>query len=299
MAKAQKPKKVASGGQPTAAQRRLAAQQAVARASATRASARRRRRLAVYLPVTLVLVIVLVMVLINAANSNDKAANTASNADAVAAKIAAVPPAVFDTVGVGTSSSPPTALTGAPLTENGLPRTLYVGAEWCPFCAAERWPLTTALSRFGTFTGLGQTASSPNDVHPNTPTLTYANATYTSKYLVFSPKELEDGNRNVIDTLSASDAELFTTLGGNSFPFIDLGGKYSQTAAQFNPDVLAGQTQDQIATALSDPNSSDSKAIVGAANVLTAAICKTTGGQPANVCTSTGVTTGATALGSQ
>ena len=34
------------------------------------------------------------------------------------------------------------------------PELLYIGAEYCPYCAASRWPLIIALSRFGTFKGL-------------------------------------------------------------------------------------------------------------------------------------------------
>ena len=42
----------------------------------------------------------------------------------------------------------------APLTANGKPEVLYMGAEYCPYCAAERWAMIVALSRFGTFSGL-------------------------------------------------------------------------------------------------------------------------------------------------
>jgi hypothetical protein len=58
---------------------------------------------------------------------------------------------------------------------------LYAGAEYCPFCAAERWALATALSRFGTFTNLGTTASAGGQEYaPNTATLSFHGATYTS-----------------------------------------------------------------------------------------------------------------------
>ena len=29
-----------------------------------------------------------------------------------------------------------------------------MGAEYCPYCAAQRWAMIVALSRFGTFSGL-------------------------------------------------------------------------------------------------------------------------------------------------
>ena len=38
------------------------------------------------------------------------------------------------------------------LTVNGTPEVLYMGADYCPFCAATRWGLVLALMRFGNFT---------------------------------------------------------------------------------------------------------------------------------------------------
>ena len=89
-----------------------------------------------------------------------------------------------------------TKIGGTPLKQGGKPLVIYIGAEYCPFCAAERWPLVTALSRFGTFTNLGATHSATNDVYPNTPTFSFKDAKYTSKYLALQTVELY-GNRPV------------------------------------------------------------------------------------------------------
>jgi hypothetical protein len=40
-----------------------------------------------------------------------------------------------------------------------------------------------------------------------------------------------------------------------------------------------------VAAALKDPSSAISKGAIGAANMITATICKTTNNQPSNVCT--------------
>jgi hypothetical protein len=42
----------------------------------------------------------------------------------------------------------------------GKPAIVFVSEESCPFCAAERWSLTVALSHFGTWSHLGTTTSS-------------------------------------------------------------------------------------------------------------------------------------------
>jgi hypothetical protein len=259
---------------------------------------RRNRLLTVLAPIVAVLVVVVVLIAVKASSDSNKPGHGTSTAPVnVAQAVTNVPAAVLDRIGAGSSQSPPSALTGAALTTGALPRVLYVGAEWCPYCAAERWPLAVALSRFGTLTGLGLTASTPNDVYPNTPTLSFHGATYSSKYLAFSGNEIENGSKQPLDTLDAADSALFVKVGGGSFPFVDIGGKYAVKGAPYLPSLLDGKTHAQIAAALADPTSSIASAIDGAANVLTAAICTTTGGQPSAVCTSAGVVAAAKALG--
>ena len=41
-----------------------------------------------------------------------------------------------------------------------------MGAEYCPYCAAERWSMIVALGRFGTFSGLQTMRSSSTDSRP-------------------------------------------------------------------------------------------------------------------------------------
>lgn len=229
--------------------------------------------------------------------SHPKSGAKASPAGAITSQIANVPAATLNQVGIGSASGPPKTLTTPPLTSNGKPRVLYIGAEWCPYCAAERWPLAVALSRFGTLGGLGEVTSSPTDVYPSTPTLTFHGATYSSSYLELTAKEIfsnqVQGNSYApLDALDPADSQLYTTQ-GSGFPFLDIGGKYLFNSASYDPGTLAGKTQAQIAAALSDPASPIAKAIDGAANLITAAICTVTGNQPAAVCSSAGVVSAA------
>ena len=48
----------------------------------------------------------------------------------------------------------PAPANARPLTSAGKPEVLYVATEYCPFCAAQSWPLIIALSHFGQFSGL-------------------------------------------------------------------------------------------------------------------------------------------------
>ena len=88
-----------------------------------------------------------------------------------------------------------------------------MGAEYCPYCAAARWAMIVALSRFGTFSGLQTVHSAAAngageaEPDPNTPTWTFVHSTYTSKYLTFTPVELQT---NIPDTSTGSYTNLQT-----------------------------------------------------------------------------------------
>jgi len=212
-------------------------------------------------------------------------------------QVTGVPAAAFDAIGAGTATGFKT-VTGSPvLASGGKPEVLYIGGQYCPFCAAERWALAAAVSRFGTLSGLGLIHSSPSDVYPSTPTLSFENARYTSKYLTFSPVEwygqAEDAStpfRHVyLQQPTAQQQTLFSQYGGQAIPFVDIGNRFILPQVQYDPSALAGLSWTQIAAAMHDPSSATAKDIDGAANLITAAICTLTHGQPGGVCQSAGV----------
>ena len=215
--------------------------------------------------------------------------------------VSSVPASTFDTIGAVKGIGGMTKIGGTPLKEGGKPVVLYIGAEYCPFCAAERWPLVTALSRFGTFTNLGATHSATNDVYPNTPTFSFKNAKYASKYLALQTVELY-GNRPVngqYPPLQRPTAQQNALIQKHdpkgTIPFIYM-GNYLQLDASYNPQILAGMSMQQVAHAMRDTNTDQSIAILGTANQITAALCVQTGGQPGNVCSTPGVTAAAAHL---
>ena len=253
--------------------------------------------------VVLVAILVVVKVATNAGSPKSGAAATAATSTVIS-DVTSVPLSVFNTVGAGSIKTPPTAISAPALTADGKPRVLYIGAEYCPYCATERWAVAVALARFGTFSGLGQTTSSPSDVYPSTATLTFHGASFTSSYLSFTGKEIEsnqvvNGNYASLDTVSAADQAIDMQYNpSGSIPFVDIGGKYVISGASYDPQVLQGKTHAQIAAALLDPSSAIAKAADGTANVITAALCAITDDDPATVCTSPGVLAGAKKLGS-
>lgn len=206
----------------------------------------------------------------------------------VVAAITSLPATELDAVGKGSANNVIKPVTGTPLTgPNGHPEVFYLGAEYCPFCAAERWPMVIALSRFGTFSGLKTTTSSSSDVDPNTPTFTFHGATYTSQYIDFVSVETTDRDRNPLETPTAAQQELVTKYDtSGSIPFVDFGNRYAFSGAMYLPDVLGGMSWQAVADALQQSDSTQAKAVLGSANFITAAICKLTADQPAPVCSS-------------
>lgn len=206
------------------------------------------------------------------------------------------PTTVFDAIGAGTSTTPPARATGPRLTTAaGRPRVLYVGAEYCPYCASERWALAAALSRFGRFGRLGGIRSSPSDVYPNTASITFHGASFTSSSIGFTGIELTStkklgGSYAPLDHLDPADRKVFVRLGASgAIPFVDIGGRWVVNAAGFNPAVLRGASQARIVSAMSRVASPIARAVDGAANLITAAICTTTAQIPRTVCRSRGI----------
>lgn len=252
--------------------------------------------------IILIAVIFLVLAKVVSKPSNSPASsNTSSAAPASAeliAKVAGIPDSTFQTVGQGSANPLPKLISAPALTQDNKPLVFYAGAEYCPYCAAERWAMVTALLRFGSFSGLGTTQSSGSDVFPNTQTFSFHGATYTSQYLAFKGLEMQSnqvqGNQYAtLDTPSSSEQQLISIYNAapyvpkdsaGAIPFIDFGGKFLISGATYSPAVLQGKSHDDIAAALSDPSTDIAKGAVGSANAITAAICTLTGNQPANIC---------------
>ena len=288
--------------------------------AAQRAAARRaeqRRRILIAGGSILAVIIVIVAFIVIKASSSPSKPPTTSSANgptgsalaSVVTKVTSVPASTFNSVGDGNgavSDTPQTIKGGTALTSGGKPEMLYMGAEYCPYCAAERWSMIVALNRFGTFSGLAtvhsgiKNGAGEAEPYPSTPTWTFVNAKYTSKYLTFTPVEMQtnvpdasNGSYTTLQTPTAAqntlidklDAAPYTTEAG-AIPFIDFGGKYVIIGASYNPQVLSGLSWSTIATDLSNPSSPVAKAVDGTANYITAAICNMTGNQPASACTS-------------
>lgn len=226
------------------------------------------------------------------------------------AEVTGIPASVFDDVGVNSPVVPvvppvliPSSSVRTAKQSSGTPTVLFVGTEYCSFCAAERWPLIAALSRFGTFGTLYDVESSSIDYAPDTPSFSFDGTSFTSKYVRFRAYEvrsdvlgpdgylplmkLSDSARSVLDRFDPTAR----------YPFVDIGGEALVLQANLSPETFVGTSRQQVAGGLVDPTDAVTQGIVASANYLTAAICHADGERPGAVCLSAGVAAADLALG--
>ncbi len=200
-----------------------------------------------------------------------------------------VPDATLAAVGLPTAVTPPAPVAHArTLGSHGRPAVVLVESDHCPYCTLERWAVLVALSRFGTFTELGSTVSSPaNDVFPGLQSWTFTGARFHSPSLSFDPVELDARFEVPAGTrLDGPQAQTWAAAkrAGGGVPYLSIGGRYRSIGAIANPAVLVGLTSTQIAHDLNDPTSSVAKVIDGSANYLIAAMCEVATGTPPPIC---------------
>jgi len=280
-----------------------------------------------------VVIAIVVLVVVKVSGNSTTAASsggiTASGVNPPAAPAAltsileTIPQSTYDSVGTAGEPASFTVTKGqSALTSGGKPELVYVGGEFCPYCALMRYSLITALSRFGTFSGLKLMSSAPTD--GDIPTFSFVNSTYKSSYVDFSPWETQDRQENPLqqapsyvnklyakyDGSGSTPAATFNTTGGAGIPFLDLGNKYVSSG---DPAPMAdlfassgvlnngGPGRTVIADAIRNPSSTVGKTIsasvfIAEANYVSAGICALDGGKPSTVCSTSGVKAAAASL---
>lgn len=194
--------------------------------------------------------------------------------------LAGISAAELDKVGKGSATSSRfTHISEPPLRSGGKPVLLYIGAEYCPYCAGERWALIVALARFGTIAGVSPITSSEGSI----PTFTFHGSSYKSDYLVYRPVEAADGTGKPLDKPTAAEAALEQKY-ASGIPFVDFGNRTTFDGATYDISPLQGMSWEDVLVQLNQPTSATAQGILGSANLLTAGICQLTDQQPGDVC---------------
>jgi thiol-disulfide isomerase/thioredoxin len=279
----------------------------VPRASARRAVQQRRQRnlYTAYGAVAVVIVVIAVIVGINLAGGSKAKAITKGGAvvgtfpltTALFNEVANVPAKTLIKAAEAEPSytQPPDKLPAGnqELLLGGKPEIFYLGAEYCPFCAAERWALVMALSKFGTFHNVMGTTSSSTDVNPSTPTFSFYKSTYTSPYLSFVPVETETNTKATLQNPTAAQSALWekwdvppyvSAADEGSIPFIYLAGKYLVTAESYDASSIAGFQMLAAVSYMTSGTNTSSKGAEAVAGYFISDLCTLTHNQPAAVC---------------
>jgi hypothetical protein len=233
----------------------------------------------------------------NSTGPSDVVKGTEAAPTALVSKVTGVSDEVINQVGPGSVGKLPTKISGAPLeSSDGKPRIVYVGSNYCPFCATERWAMVNALSRFGEFENLkitssaARTPSGEPESYPNTGTFSFSGSTFTSPYITFEPteqysNEVEGQGYKPLDPTSPEVEAMFTKYNsGGGIPFINFANQYMISGASYAARLLEGKTRNEIAGELTNASSDVTQGVVGTANAITATICKVTANKPADVC---------------
>jgi hypothetical protein len=288
-----------AANRPSAA--RKYAQRQATKQQAALAARRARNRTVGIASVVIVVVIVVILIVVKVAGGggspNGSVASPAVGSPipaSITTKLTSIPLSTLTaapTTGIATS---PKVLKDSRLTASGKPDLLYIGAEFCPICATERWPMYVALSKFGTFSpqpGRIHSAVRDGDIE----TLTFYKATYSSPYFTFSPVETTtnqpDGDYYVtLQTPTSAQQKLWDAHENPpTFPWLDFGGKAELTSAQYDPEQLEGVSFDDIASDIGNNSTAVGADIDASANILIQTICSTlTAEKPAAVCSAVG-----------
>ncbi len=137
--------------------RTIAQHRAAVDAAARKSRIRRSRTLGIW-GIVFVVVVVLCLVAVSSFGSVNTSAKGASSPaigtpipSALVERLQSVPLSVLASAPTAGLDVSPAGIKDQKLTSDGKPDLLYIGAEFCPVCATERWAMYVALSKFGTF----------------------------------------------------------------------------------------------------------------------------------------------------
>jgi hypothetical protein len=167
-------------------------------------------------------------------------------------------------------------VTNEPLKRSsGKSLVYFMGAEFCPFCAAERWAIVEALKKFGTWKYLKEGISSSNEKYPRISTWSFAKTKFISRYIEFIGKETADRNFKPLQELNADDYEILDRYNPDHLiPFLLIDGQYMQVGCGFNPKLLQTLDHKNIKVELENSHSDVGKVIKLEIDYIVTLICK-------------------------
>jgi hypothetical protein len=158
--------------------------------------------------------------------------------------------------------------------ENDKILLYYLGAGFCPWCAAERWSIVEALKYFGTWEGLKfDKSAEKNEPYLNLSTYNFHDAKFKSDHVEFVGREFQDRNFQDLERLTDSDNKIIDNYNLQGvIPFVFIAGKYVRIGSGPKPQQLDGLNHDDVKKQLENRNTELAKAIYDEANHIAALI---------------------------
>jgi thiol-disulfide isomerase/thioredoxin len=203
--------------------------------------------------------------------------------------LATIPPAALAAAAhsLPTTGSYPTVVAHGPaVTADGKPVVLNIGAEWCPYCAAQNWSLVIALAQFGTFKDLTWVPSSAKvaEEYRSVPGFTFYRSDYSSNRLSLAALEIADVAEKPLQRPTAAEARLLSRYDSQEgIPFLYLDGTAYLEGSGTSPQLL-GHSFTAAAHSIIGGTSTLARTVDGNAGILISYLCQITHGQPARVC---------------
>ena len=135
-------------------------------------------------------------------------------------------------------------VSGNRMIQSGRIVVLFVGAEACPYCAAESWSIVASLGQYGIWKGLSPIISNKTDSIPSVPGYSFVNATLNSSKVLFEEVELTTTSWNQkLQSLNSTQHTLFYKCDpSGSIPYLLIGGIYIHLGSAVNPELISGMS---------------------------------------------------------
>ena len=119
------------------------------------------------------------------------------------------------------------------------------------------------------------------------PTYNLIDATYSSDYLNFTSKELKAHDGSNLQQFDDEEQQIINQYDPRgAFPFLFINGQYARVGdSGYSPGLIDSMDFDTLHAQVTGAAQTDATAAIGAeADLITAYICHSTGGQPSSVC---------------
>ena len=134
----------------------------------------------------------------------------------------------------------------------GKPVFFVYSSLACPFCASSSWVVWYALSLFGNWSGVTYGQSSPYEIYPNTSSLVFQNATYSSNWVATDFWINYSASAIHVPSLSCPESAYVTAYDvQEAIPFFTINGQFFEAGSLSAPSAFHSNSGNSSNPALS------------------------------------------------